>query len=91
MQIANALHRRKIPINIRNANSIRKRILGQDNYGIIPEYLWHSYAERNFNSDQDVFDTIHYKDLGRYKRRIKPFISWNVLPVLKPLDSGVQK
>jgi len=84
VQIANTLHMHNVPINIRNADSIRQRILGQDNFGIIPKYQFHSYAERNFNSDQKVFDTIHYKDLGRYKRRIKPFISWDVLPILKP-------
>jgi hypothetical protein len=32
----------------------------------------------------DVFDVMYFGDLGRYKRRITPFITWEPLPILKP-------
>jgi hypothetical protein len=31
-----------------------------------------------------LYDVLHYDDLGRFKRRIAPFINWRQLPVLKP-------
>jgi hypothetical protein len=37
-----------------------------------------------FCTTGDVFDVMHYDDLGRYKRRISPFITWEPLPILKP-------
>jgi hypothetical protein len=41
-------------------------------------------ANQHFSRDKDVFDVMHCDDLGRYKRRITPFITWEPLPILKP-------
>jgi len=42
---------------------------------------------QNFATSDDVFDVMHYDDLGRYKRRTTPFITWEPLPILKPKDA----
>ena len=31
-------------------------------------------------------DSLEYDDLGRFKRRIGPFISWEPLPILRPKE-----
>ena len=41
-------------------------------------------ANQRFGKEQDVFDVLHYDELGRFKRRITPFITWEPLPILKP-------
>jgi hypothetical protein len=33
-----------------------------------------------------VFDVMHYDDFGRFKRRILPFIRWEPLSILQPVD-----
>lgn len=77
----------KLPITIANPTSVRKRLLGQDNIGIIPKYSSSHRANQHFKSSEDVFDVMHYDDLGRYKRRITPFIRWESLPIFKPRDN----
>jgi hypothetical protein len=74
----------KLPISINNPEGIRKRLLAQDNVGIIPCYQSLHRANQHFREDEDVFDVLHYDELGRYKTRIKPFITWEPLPILKP-------
>ncbi len=81
-----AIHAEKIPISIANPEGVRKRILAQDNIGIIPSYASLHRANQHFSQDKDVFDVMHYDDLGRFKRRITPFITWEPLPILKPRD-----
>lgn len=79
-----ALKKSNLPITIANPENIRKRLLAQDNIGIVPSYTFLHRANQHFREDQDVFDVLHYDDLGRYKRRITPFITWDPLPVIKP-------
>lgn len=74
-----------LPITILNPEAIRKRLLAQDNIGIVPSYELYSRANWHFNEKDSVYDTLHLKDLGRYKRRILPFISWEPLPIFKPV------
>ncbi len=62
-------------------SSARKWLLAQDNIGIIPSYAYLHRANQHFSEDSDVFDVMYYDDLGRFKRRIGPFISWEPLPV----------
>jgi len=71
------------PIAIADPEGVRKRLLGQDNIGIVPAYDSLHRANQRFQSEQDVYDVMYYDDLGRYKRRITPFITWEPLPVLK--------
>jgi len=79
-----AIHDEGLPITIANPENIRKRLLGQDNIGIIPCYESLHRANQLFIEEQSVFDVLHFDDLGRYKSRIKPFITWEPLPILKP-------
>ncbi len=69
--------------------SARKRLLAQDNIGIIPSYAMLHRANQHFNRDEDVFDVMYYDDLGRFKRRITPFFTWEQLPILKPINASM--
>jgi hypothetical protein len=74
-----------LPITINDPEGIRKRLLGQDRIGIVPCFNSLHRANQSFYEHQSVYDVMHYDDLGRYKNRIKPFITWEPLPILKPL------
>ena len=87
MRMFLAIHEAKLPISIANPEGVRKRLLAQDNIGIIPSYASAHRANQHFNQDEDVFDVMHYDDLGRFKRRITPFVTWKPLPILKPRDA----
>ena len=82
-----AIQEKKLPISIANPENVRKRLLALDNIGIIPFYDPLHRANQRFGQDKDVFDVMYYDDLGRFKRRITPFISWEPLPILKPINS----
>jgi hypothetical protein len=82
-----AIHEARIPISIADPEGVRKRLLAQDNIGIIPSYASLHRANQYFSRDEDVFDVMHYGDLGRFKRRITPFITWEPLPILRPRDA----
>jgi hypothetical protein len=86
MRMFLAIHEAKLPISITNPEGVRKRLLAQDNIGIIPTYTSRHRADQHFGKDEDVFDVMYYDDLGRFKRRIAPFITWESLPILKPRD-----
>ena len=73
-----------MPITISEPEAIIKRLLAQDNIGIVPCYASLHRANQSYPEEQDVFDVMHYDDLGRYKRRMKPFIIWHPLPMLIP-------
>ncbi len=79
-----ALHDEGLPIAISDPEGVRMRLLAQDNIGIIPEYMWYHRANQTYGKSEDVYDVLHYNELGRYKRRITPFITWEPLPILKP-------
>ncbi len=81
-----AINDASMPISISDPEGIRKRLLAQDNIGITPHYDSLHRANQHFREDQHVYDVLHYDDLGRYKRRITPFITWEPLPVLNPKD-----
>ena len=81
-----AIHKAKLPISIVDPEGVRQRFLAQDNIGIIPAYASLHRANQHFHRDQAVFDVMHYDDLGRFKRRLTPFITWEQLPILKPID-----
>jgi hypothetical protein len=86
MRMFLAIHEAGLPISIANPEGVRKRLLAQDNIGIIPSYDPLHRANQHFGRDEDVFDVMHYDDLGRFKRRITPFITWEPLPIFKPRD-----
>jgi len=79
-----AIHAEGLPIMMDDAEGVRKRLLGQDNIGIIPEYQTLHRANQQFEKTKDVYDVMYLSDLGRYKRRLTRFISWEPLPLLVP-------
>jgi hypothetical protein len=81
-----ALHDASLPISIANPEGIRKRLLGQDTIGIIPCFDSLHRANQHFGKDECVFDVMYYDDLGRFNRRILPYITWEPLPVFKLRD-----
>ena len=58
--------------------------LAQDNIGIVPAYCTLHRANQHFEKNQDVYDVMHYDELGRFKRRLAPFVTWEPLPLLVP-------
>ncbi|MCD4762451.1 MAG: hypothetical protein K8R28_00345, partial [Desulfobacterales bacterium] len=87
MRMFLAIHEGRLPISIANPEGVRKRLLAQDNIGIIPSYASLHRANQHFSQDEDVFDVMYYDDLGRFKRRITPFVTWEPLPILKPRNA----
>lgn len=87
LRMALSLHNAGLPFSIAEPETVCKRLLAQDNIGIVPTYSSLHRANRHFQSSDDVFDVMHYNDLGRFKRRITPFITWKPLPLLKPKDA----
>lgn len=79
-----ALHEAKLPISISDPERVYKRLLALDNIGIVPCFQSLHRANQDYTEEQCVSDVIHYDDLGRYKTQIKPFITWEILPMLRP-------
>jgi hypothetical protein len=77
------IHEAGLPITIDDSRGIRKRLLGQDNIGIVPCFDSLHRANQRFHEHDSVYDVMYYDELGRYKSRIKPFIAWEPLPILK--------
>ena len=77
------IHKAGLPITIDDPEGIRKRLLGQDNIGIVPHFHSLHRANQHFHEHDSVYDVMYYDDLGRYKSRIRPFITWEPLPILK--------
>jgi len=73
-----------LPITIDDPEGIRKRLLGEDNIGIVPCFDSLHRANQRFHEHEDVYDVMHYDELGRAKRRLEPFITWEPLPILQP-------
>jgi len=78
-----------LPIKISDPEVIRRRLLAQDNIGIVAKYSSLHRANQGYPQDQDVHDVMYFDDLGRYKRRIKPFIVWDPLPMLVPMNHSL--
>lgn len=79
-----AIYEAGLPITIDNPEGIRRRLLAQDNIGIMPGYDTLHRANQSFYEHEDVYDVSYFDDFGRYKPRIKSFVTWEPLPILKP-------
>jgi hypothetical protein len=77
------------PIAIADPEGVRKRLLAQDNIGIVPRQETLHRPAQDFGSNSGVYDVMYYADLGRYKRRLTPFITWDLLPLLVPKPDGI--
>ncbi|MHB1947982.1 MAG: hypothetical protein ACYCQI_07705 [Gammaproteobacteria bacterium] len=80
-----ALHEAGLPITIADPEGIRKRLLAQDNIGVVPAYDSLHRANQSYPEYQEVYEVMHYDDLGKAKRQVTSFIVWDQLPLLKPL------
>ncbi len=78
-----AIQKEGLPISLADPEGVRKRLLAQDHLGIVPAYETLHRANQHFTKEQGVYDVLHYDDLGRAKRRLTPFITWEPLPILK--------
>lgn len=82
-----AIREAGLHISLADPGGVRKRLLALDSIGIIPSFASLHRANQHFRPDQDVFDVMYYNDLGRYKRRVSPFVTWEQLPILKPIGT----
>ncbi|HEU5281723.1 MAG TPA: hypothetical protein VFU82_07090 [Gammaproteobacteria bacterium] len=80
-----AIHQSGLPITIDDPVGIRKRLLGEDNIGIVPFHCSLHRANQRYPDFQDVYDVLHFDDLGRYKTRVASFATWEPLPVFRPI------
>ena len=78
-----AIQKEGLPISLADPEGARKRLLAQDYLGIVPAYETLHRANQHFRKEQGVYDVLHYDDLGRAKRRLTPFITWEPLPILR--------
>ena len=78
-----AIYKAGLPIAIDEADSIRKRLLLQDNIGIIPAYASPSSADQHFMPEELVFEVMYFEELSKYTKELLPFIRWESLPILK--------
>ena len=83
MRMLLAIHAAKLPVSIANPEGVRQLLLAQDNIGIVPCYDSLHRTTQRFPKEKHVFDVMYYAELGRYKRRLAPFISWDPLPLLR--------
>lgn len=84
-----AIHGEKLPIAIADPEGVRKRLLAQDNIGIVPRHESLHRAAQDFDGNSSVYDVMYLADLGRYKQRLIPFITWDPLPLLVPVPFSV--
>ncbi|MFM8453564.1 MAG: hypothetical protein ACKOAD_01015 [Gammaproteobacteria bacterium] len=80
-----AIHDAGLPIQISDPKAISRRLQAQDNIGIVPKQDSLHRANQHYPEHQDVYDVMHFDDLGRSKRRLKNMITWEPLPVLVPV------
>jgi hypothetical protein len=80
-----AIQEAGLPITISEPENIRKRLLAQDSIGVVPSYGSLHRANQSYPEHQDVYDVMHYDDLGKAKRQVTSFITWDPLPLLKLL------
>jgi hypothetical protein len=73
------------PVSIMYPEDIRLRILALDNIGILPGYTWLAYGHHHFQH-QHVYDVMYWSDFGRAKPKVRSFVRWEPLPVLRPVS-----
>ena len=75
----------QLTVAIDNPEKIRKRLLGQDSIGIVPEYLSLHRAQNLFNGRVD--DVMHLYHFGKAWKEIRKLASWEELPCLRPISA----
>jgi hypothetical protein len=82
LKIYLGLMERQLTVAIDEPEKIRKRLLGQDSIGIVPEYLSLHRAQNMF--DEHVDDVMHLYSFGKAQKEICKLASWRELPCLRP-------
>jgi hypothetical protein len=75
----------QLTVTIDEPEKIRKRLLGQDSIGIVPEYLSLHRAQNLF--DEHVDDVMHLSSFGKAQKEICRLASWKELPCLRPTSA----
>ncbi len=84
INIALALKKADLPFLLHDSENIRLRLLAQDNIGIVPEHHTLHRANQDF-SEPTVIDVLYLDAIKRKQKAIVPFITWESLPILKPI------
>lgn len=82
--IALALHKAGLPFLLFGADKLRLRLLAQDTIGVVPENESLHRANQSFDNE-DVTDVLHLYSIKKKIKLIEPFITWEPLPILKPI------
>lgn len=84
-RIALAFIEEGMPFTFSNADEVRKKLLGLDNIGIVPEWYSTHRANQSFVTGLDVHDCLQLHDLTpQEKKLLKPYFSWLPLSVILP-------
>lgn len=83
-RMALAFHRKKMPFRWYGFKDVQLKMEGRDNVGIIPEFHSLHRANQLFDGKDNVFDCLHYDDLGAAKIQAKNFITFFSLEPLYP-------
>ncbi len=78
---------RQLTVAIDEPEKIRKRLLGQDSIGIVPEYLSLHRAQNLF--DGEVEDVMHLYAFGKAQREICRLAAWEEVVCLRPGRSTI--
>jgi hypothetical protein len=72
----------QLTVSLDNPEKIRKRLLGQDSIGIVPEYLSLHRAQHLF--DGEVEDVMHLCHFGKAQREVCELAAWREVICLRP-------
>jgi hypothetical protein len=84
LKIYLALMDHQLTVAIGEPEKVRKRLLGQDHIGIVPEYLSLHRAQNLFNGYVD--DVMHLYAFGGAQKEIGRLAAWRALPCLRPVS-----
>lgn len=81
LKIYLGLMERQLTVSLDEPEKIRKRLLGQDSIGIVPEYLSLHRAQNLF--DGEVEDVMHLYDFGKVQGEVCRLAAWRELACLR--------
>jgi hypothetical protein len=85
IRIALAFIEKDMPFTLSNAEGIRKKLLGLDNLGIIPEWYSTHRANQSYPEGLDVYDCIKFQDpTPAERKKLLPYITWLPLDIILP-------
>jgi hypothetical protein len=79
-----AIYEAGLPITISKYDFIREQLLGFDNFAIMPQYQSLHRATQSFSEEKKVSNVLYLSNLKEHLSKIRPLISWEELPILKP-------